>query len=73
MKIGVKTSSKSGRVLAKGLGKDGWKDTIDLIECDQDEWDDWLETPSAQAGGGQGRVRFVRADLRNPVLNRRGR
>jgi hypothetical protein len=68
-KIGVKTSSKSGRVLAK----DNWKDTIDLIECDQDEWDNWLEEPAAQASGGRGRVRFVRADLRNPVLHRRGR
>lgn len=67
MKIGVKASNKS-RVLAK----EDWKDTIDLIECDQDEWDEWLEAPSAQEGGGQGRVRFVRADLRTPssrVLN----
>jgi hypothetical protein len=66
-KIGVKTSNK-----ARVVAMEDWKDTIDLIECDQDEWDDWLETPAAQASGGQGRVRFVRADLRNPVLNRRG-
>lgn len=71
MKIGVKTP-KQGRVLAH----ENWKDTIDFLECDQDEWDEWLEAPSAQAGGGQGRVRFVRADLRTPtnrVLNRGGR
>ena len=67
-KIGVKTSNK-----ARVVAKEDWKGNIDLIEADQDEWDDWLETPAAQASGGQGRVRFVRADLRNPVLNRRGR
>jgi hypothetical protein len=66
-KIGVKTSNK-----ARVVAKEDWKGNIDLIEADQDEWDDWLETPAAQASGGQGRVRFVRADLRNPVLNRRG-
>ncbi len=65
MKIGVKTSNKT-RVLAK----DNWKDTIDLIEVDQDEWDEWLEAPAAQEGSGQGRVRFVRADTRISVLNR---
>jgi hypothetical protein len=68
MKIGVKTSKKD-RVLAK----ENWKDAIDFIECDQDEWDEWLEKPAAQEGAGQGRVRFVRADLRNPVLDRRRR
>jgi hypothetical protein len=67
-KIGVKTSNK-----ARVVAKEDWKSNIDLIEADQDEWDDWLETPAAQASGGQGRVRFVRADLRNPVLYRRGR
>jgi hypothetical protein len=68
MKIGVKTSNK-----ARVVAMEDWKGNIDLIEADQDEWDDWLETPAAQASGGQGRVRFVRADLRNPVLYRRGR
>jgi len=68
MKIGVKTSNK-GRVIAP----ENWKDSIDLIECDQDEWDAWLETPASQEGAGQGRVRFVRADLRTPVLKRWGR
>jgi hypothetical protein len=67
-KIGVKTSNK-----ARVVAKEDWKGNIDLIEADQNEWDDWLETPAAQASGGQGRVRFVRADLRNPVLYRRGR
>lgn len=67
-KIGVKTSNK-----ARVVAKEDWKGNIDLIEADQDEWDEWLETPAAQASGGQGRVRFVRADLRNPVLNHGGR
>ena len=72
MKIGVKAPKKD-RVLAK----ENWKDTIDLIECDQDEWDEWLEAPAAQESGGQGRVRFIRAGLSrtpaNPVLRRWGR
>lgn len=63
-KIGVKTSNKS-RVIAS----ENWKDSIDLIECDQDEWDEWLEAPAVQGSGGQ-RVRFVRADLSIPVLKR---
>jgi hypothetical protein len=65
MKIGVKASNKS-----RSLAKEDWKGTIDLIEADQDEWDEWLEAPAAQAGSGQGRVRFVRADTRISVLNR---
>ncbi len=72
MKIRVKASKKADRVLAK----ENWKDTINLIEYDQDEWDEWLETPAAQVGAGQGRVRFVRADTRisnRSVLNRWGR
>ena len=71
-KIGVKTSNKT-RVVAK----EDWKGNIDLIEADQDEWDEWLEAPAAQEGSGQGRVRFVRAGLSrtpaNPVLRRWGR
>ena len=66
-KVGVKTANKS-RVIAP----ENWKDSIDLMEIDQDEWDEWLESPGAAASGGQGRVRFVRADTRIPVLRRGG-
>ena len=65
MKIGVKASSKT-----RVISNEHWKDGIDLIEADQDEWDEWLEAPAAQEGSGQGRVRFVRTDTRVPAQNR---
>lgn len=65
MKIGVKASNKS-----RSLVKENWKDDIDLIEAEADEFDEWLEAPAAQEGSGRGRVRFVRADTGNSVLNR---